>query len=250
MQENKTDQTLTRDEKALTIMAHDIKTPLTAIVSMLGVIKKGYVDEDTEKIKDLVTRAIKQAESLISMLDDILDYTLLADKTKVKREPVHLFDVFKNSLSAMKSYAEQKQVKVIYPRDLCGGKYIHGSRSFLIRAFNNIMMNAIKYNKEQGTITIDCRENTPQNTITITFTDTGIGVPDADMEKVFKIFERGRQARKNPDGSLGLGLSLVKQIIDFHFGEIAINSIFDKGTTIIVTLPLLKKEKKGGTHES
>ena len=150
----------------------------------------------------------------------------------------------------MNSYAEQKQIKVIYPQDLCSEKYIHGSRSFLIRAFNNIMMNAIKYNREQGTITIDCRENTPQNTITITFTDTGIGVPKADLEKVFKIFERGRQARKNPDGSLGLGLSLVKQIIDFHFGEITINSIMDKGTTITVTLPLLKKEKKGGTHES
>jgi signal transduction histidine kinase len=105
------------------------------------------------------------------------------------------------------------------------------------------MMNAIKYNKEQGTITIDCRENTRQNTITIIFADTGIGVPEADLEKVFKIFERGRQARKNPDGSLGLGLSLVKQIIDFHCGEITINSIMDKGTTITVTLPLFKKEK-------
>lgn len=250
MQENKTDQTLTRDEKALTIMAHDIKTPLMAIVSMLGVIKKGYVDEDTEKMKDLVTRAIKQAESLIAMLDDILDYALLADKTKVKQEPVHLFEVFKNSLSAMNAYAEQKQIKVISPQDLGSKKYIHGSRSFLIRAFNNIIMNAIKYNREQGTITIDCRENTPQNTITITFTDTGIGVPKADLEKVFKIFERGRQARKNPDGSLGLGLSLVKQIIDFHYGEITINSILDKGTTITVTLPLFKKEKLRRNHES
>jgi len=242
MHDDKTDQMLTRDEKALTVMAHDIKTPLTAIVSMLGVIKKGYVDDDAEKIKDLVTRSMKQAESLIAMLDDILDYALLADKSKVNREPVHLSDVFKDSISVMRTYVDQKQILFTYAPDLGNEKYIYGNRTFLLRAFNNILMNAVKYNKEQGSITINCRENN-HNNIIITFADTGIGIPEEDLEKVFKIFERGRQARKNLDGSLGLGLSLVKQIIDFHFGEIAMNSIVDRGTTITVTLPLYKKEK-------
>ncbi len=240
MQDNITDRILTRDEKALTVMAHDIKTPLTAIVSMLGVIKKGYVDDDAEKIKDLVTRSMKQAESLIAMLDDILDYALLADKSKLNREPVHLSDVFKDSISVMRTYVDQKQILFTYAPDLGKEKYIYGNRTFLLRAFNNILMNAVKYNKEQGSIAINCRENS-HNNITITFADTGIGIPEEDLEKVFKIFERGRQARKNLDGSLGLGLSLVKQIIDFHFGEIAMNSIVDRGTTITVTLPLYKK---------
>lgn len=243
MPDNKIDQILTRDEKALTIMAHDIKTPLMSIVSMLTVIKKGYVDDDTEKMKDLVTRSIKQAESLIAMLDDILDYTLLADKSKVKRGPVHLFEVFKESINVMRAYIAQKHIEFTYAPDLGKEQYIFGNRTFLLRAFNNILMNAIKYNKEQGTITIDCRENNHKDNITITFIDTGIGIPEEDLEKVFKIFERGRQARKNLDGSLGLGLSLVKQIIDFHSGKITMNSIVDKGTTITVTLPLFKKEK-------
>jgi len=242
MQYNTIDQILTRDEKALTVMAHDIKTPLMAIVSMLNVIKKGYVDDDAEKIKDLVSRSIKQAESLIAMLNDILDYALLADKSKVNREPVHLSDVFKDSISVMRTYVDQKQILFTYAPDLGKEKYIYGNRTFLLRAFNNILMNAVKYNKEQGSITINCRENN-HNNIIITFADTGIGIPEEDLEKVFKIFERGRQARKNLDGSLGLGLSLVKQIVDFHFGEIAMNSAVDKGTTITVTLPLYKKEK-------
>ena len=243
MLDNKADQMLTRDEKALAIMAHDIKTPLMSIVSMLAVIKKGYVDDDTEKTKDLVIRSIKQAESLIAMLDDILDYTLLADKSNVRREPVHLFDVFKESINVMGTYVEQKHIEFAYAPDLGKEQYIYGNRTFLLRAFNNILMNAIKYNKEEGTITIDCRENNHKDNIAINFIDTGIGIPSEDQEKVFKIFERGGQARKNLDGSLGLGLSLVKQIIDFHFGKITMKSIVDKGTTITVTLPLFKKEK-------
>jgi signal transduction histidine kinase len=250
MEENETRQVLTREEKVLTIMAHDIKTPLTAVVSLLGVIKKGYVDNDTEKMKELVTRASKQAESLIAMLDDILDYALLADKSKIRREPVHLFEVFKDSISAMKTYVDRKHIVFTYDPRLGKEQYIYGNRTFLLRAFNNILMNAIKYNIEQGTITIDSRENPSQNTTTIKFIDTGIGIPTEDLEKVFKIFERGRQARRNLDGSLGLGLSLVKQIINFHRGEITIDSAVDKGTTLTVTLPLFKKEKQGGTHES
>ena len=113
-------------------------------------------------------------------------------------------------------------------------------------------MNAIKYNREQGSITVDCLRKTDQNTVTIKFNDTGIGIPEDDLDKVFKIFERGKQARRNLDGSLGLGLALVKQIIDFHNGDITVNSAAGIGTTVIVTFPLLKKEKEkqGGNHES
>jgi two-component system phosphate regulon sensor histidine kinase PhoR len=239
---NKTDKTLTANEKALTIMAHDIKTPLTAIVSILDVIKKGFVD-DIDKIRDLAARASKQAGSLISMIDDILDYTLLADKSKVNREPVHLYEVLKSSTNSMKSYIDRKQINLTYSQDLCKENYVFGSRTFLIRAFNNILMNAIKYNKDQGSITIECLRNEEQNTVTIKFNDTGIGIPEDDLDKVFKIFERGKQARRNLDGSLGLGLALVKQIIDFHYGYITVNSVANIGTTVIVTLPFIKKER-------
>jgi signal transduction histidine kinase len=107
-------------------------------------------------------------------------------------------------------------------------------------------MNAIKYNKENGEITIDYSVNSKRNTVTVTVSDTGIGIPEDDMDKVFRIFERGRNARRNINGSLGLGMSLVKQIIEDHNGEIDISSTVGVGTTIVVTLPLIKE---GGTNE-
>jgi two-component system phosphate regulon sensor histidine kinase PhoR len=235
--------------KAIATMAHDIKAPLSAIVSILGVIEKGYVN-DIDKVKELVSRASQKAETIIAMVDDILDYTLLADKSMMKRENVHLVDVLKDSISTMKPYASTKDITLIYDYDLFKRKNVNGCYTFLLRAFNNIFTNAIKYNKKNGKITINCWENTDKDIITITVSDTGIGIPADELDKVFHIFERGKYARENINGGLGLGLALVKQIIEDHDGEIKLTSTVGVGTTITVTLPLLNvNEKNGGTNE-
>jgi two-component system phosphate regulon sensor histidine kinase PhoR len=231
------------EERVLAKMAHDIKAPLSAIVSILGVIQKGYVN-DIDKVKELVSRASQKAVTLISMVDDILDYTLLANKSMMRREKIHLFDVFMDSISTMKPYADKRNITFAYNQELCKEKYVNGNYTFLLRAINNIIMNAIKYNKENGNITINCQENTNKNTITITITDTGIGVPEEDLDKIFQVFERGKYARKNIDGSLGLGLSLVKQIVEDHYGDINLTSTVGVGTAVALTLPLLKEKTK------
>ncbi len=234
--------------KAIAVIAHDIKAPLSAIVSILGVIEKGYV-EDIDKTKELVSRAKKKAETLILMVDDILDYTLLADKSMQKREKVHLFDILKGSIDTMKSYAEENNITIIYDPSLCRGKIVNGNYTFLLRAFNNIIMNAVKNNKENGKITIDCSHDKEKHTCTVTVADTGRGIPEEELGKVFRFFERGKQTRRHNDVGLGLGLALVKQIIEDHEGKIELTSTVGVGTTVIVTLPLLL-EKKGGTNES
>jgi signal transduction histidine kinase len=237
------------ERKTLTIMAHDIKAPLSAVDSILGVIEKGYVN-DIYKAKELVSRARKRIETIIAMVNDILDYTFLADKSKMKREPVHLSQVIKDAIVTMKPAASDMNITLTYDRDTGKGKHVNGNYTFLLRAFNNIIMNAIKYNKQNGEINVNCREDSKKHTITITVRDTGIGIPEDELDKIFHIFVRGRYARKNIDGSLGLGLSLVKQIIEDHDGEIKLASTVGAGTTLMVTLPLLKaKEKNGGTNE-
>lgn len=225
--------------KALAIMAHDIKAPLSAIVSMLEVINKGYV-EDMDKIKELVTRATTKAETLITAVDDILDYTLLANKSEVKREDINLCDVLGECISTVKSYAAERGITITVKEETKKSRAIFGNYTFLVRALNNIVMNAVKYNRDNGTITIDCSENKEKNTVTVIVSDTGIGIPKDDLDKVFKIFERGRFARRNINGSLGLGLSLVKQIIEDHYGRIEVASTVGVGTTFSITLPLKK----------
>lgn len=237
---------MTEEKHALTVMAHDLKAPLSSIVDLLDVINKGYVT-DINKIKELVARAGQKAESLITMLDDILDYALLANKAMIKRSRVDVFNVLNESISTMKPYAEQRQLTFHY-QELGSGKFIDGNHTFLLRVFNNLLMNAVKYNKENGRIDIYWEEDSHSGTLTVKVSDTGIGIPEEDHDKIFRVFERGKNARRNIDGSLGLGLSLVKQIIEDHYGVIDLTSTLDVGTTIIVTLPLMK-EIEGGTND-
>ncbi|MCX6582330.1 MAG: HAMP domain-containing sensor histidine kinase [Candidatus Aminicenantes bacterium] len=236
---------ISEERKMLASMAHDIKAPLSTIIDLLDVISKGYV-EDMDKIKELVARAGQKAETLVLMLDDIMDYTLLEDKAMMKREIVNIFEVVNESVGMMKAYARERGVFLSFRKDLNGERNINGNYTFLLRVFNNLIMNAIKYNKADGEITIDYSENIKDNAITIAVADTGIGIPQDEQEKVFKIFERGRNARRNINGSLGLGLSLVKQIIEDHDGEIKLTSTVGVGTIIYITLPLIivKEEQK------
>jgi signal transduction histidine kinase len=236
---------ISEERKMLASMAHDIKAPLSSIIDLLDVVSKGYV-EDMDKVKELVDRAVQKAETLVLMLDDILDYTLLEDKAMMKREIVNIFEVVNESISMMKTYARERNISVNLRKDLSDEKNINGNYTFLLRVFNNLIMNAIKYNKADGEITIDYSQDTNENTITIAIADTGIGIPEDEQEKIFKIFERGRNARRNINGSLGLGLSLVKQIIEDHDGEIKLTSTVGVGTIIYVTLPLIivKEEQK------
>lgn len=229
-------------QKALAIMAHDLKAPLSAVIDLLDVINKGYV-EDVVKMKDLVAKATQKAEILIVMLDDIIDYTLLGNRALMKSDTLNLFDILDESISTMKPYIADRNITMTCKKELTGQKKIQGNYTFLLRVFNNIFMNAIKYNKENGEIIVDFFEDTQKNTVTVTISDTGIGIPEEDMDKVFRIFERGKNARRNIDGSLGLGLSLVKQIIEDHKGDIEVTSTVGVGTTIVVTLPLLKDRR-------
>lgn len=230
---------ISEERKMLASMAHDIKAPLSTIIDLLDIINKGYV-EDIDKIKELVARAGQKAESLALMLDDILDYTLLEDKAAMKREVVNILEILNESISTMKIYARERKISLILRRDLYGEKNANGNYTFLLRVFNNLIMNAIKYNKENGEISIDYTEDTKKNTLTTAIADTGIGIAADEQERIFKIFERGRNARRNINGSLGLGLSLVKQIIEDHDGEIKLTSTVGVGTIIYITLPLIK----------
>jgi two-component system phosphate regulon sensor histidine kinase PhoR len=178
------------------------------------------------------------------MVDDILDYTLLSNKDSVKKEHLDLAEIISESINTFKALAVRRGV-VITPLDAPGCPcYVYGNRTFLFRAFNNLIMNAIKYNREGGDICISIVPLQQERKIKIIIKDTGIGIDEDDLKRVFQIFQRGKKARKNIDGSIGLGMSLVKQIINGHEGTIDIQSKINKGTTVTIVLPLT-----GGENE-
>ncbi len=234
---------LSDDKKALAVLAHDIKAPLSAIIDLLNIISKDYVT-DPEESKKLVERAIKKASTLIKMVDDILDYSKLADKSLMKREKLDIYSTLNESIVLMRAYAEKQNIKIYQSPVFSGVEYVVGNHTFLLRVFNNVIMNAIKYNKKGGEIHFDSYRDTEEKNIIVEISDTGIGISEEDLKKVFLIFERGSNARRNIDGSIGLGLSLVKQIVEDHEGTIDISSSLGIGTTIKIVLPLYKERRE------
>ena len=130
---------LPETHKPITIVAHEIKAPLAAIINLLDVVGKGYVDPD--KGIELVCRAKQKAEVVIRMLDDILDYALLQDKSLMKRETIDIFAVILESVSIMRPHMEAKNVRLSLCEESCAKQYVSGNYTFLLRVFNNIIMN-------------------------------------------------------------------------------------------------------------
>ncbi len=225
-------------DRLLAIMAHDIKAPLSSIISLLDVILKGYLDNDINKSKELVNRAKNKSKILIKMLNDILDYSLISNKSSVKMEEIELFSIISESVNLMKSYAEEKNIIINIDKKSINREQVWGNSTFLLRVFNNLIMNAIKYNKENGKIDIRYFVKKEINEIEIVIKDTGIGMDTEDINKMFGFLERGKNAKRNIDGSIGLGMSLVKGIIDLHRGYITVASKLNKGTTIRILLPI------------
>ncbi len=231
---------ISEDKKALAVLAHDIKGPVSAVIDLLNIIDRGYVT-DPEKSKQLISRAIKKASTIIRIVDDILDYSKLEDKSLMKREKLNIFNTLDESITLMRPYAEKRNI-ILEQCEFCiNQEYVYGNHTFLMRVFNNVIMNAIKYNKKGGKIIFKSYRDEKDQNIVMEITDTGIGISTDDIEKVFLIFERGSNARRNIDGSIGLGLSLVKQIVEDHEGTIEISSELNVGTTLKITLPLYKE---------
>lgn len=227
---------ISQDVKNSAVMAHDLKAPLSAIVDLLTIIEKGYVD-DPNKIRELISRARQKTETLITLVEDILDYTLLKNKTSIKREKLAIAPIIEESVSIIRPYALGRKISLDCCLQSCREKYVTGSYTFLLRAFNNVLMNAVKYNKDKGKVDIRCAEN-PDQTVSVEIRDTGIGISDDDLAHVFDIFSRGKEPRANSGGSLGLGLALVKQIVTDHDGSIDVSSTLGVGTTVTIKLPL------------
>jgi len=227
-------------KKALAVLAHDIKGPVSAVIDLLNIIDRGYVS-DPEKSKQLISRAIKKASTIIRMVDDILDYTKLEDKSLMKREKLNILNTLGESITLMRPYAEKRNISIEQCEFCINEEFVYGNHTFLMRVFNNVIMNAIKYNQKDGNIIFKSYRDEKDENIVMEITDTGIGISEEEIEKVFLIFERGSNARRNIDGSIGLGLSLVKQILDDHEGTIEITSELNVGTTLKITLPLYKE---------
>jgi len=218
----------------ISIAAHDLKAPLTAIQGFLWVMLGGYSGELTDKQRNMLERSTRRITELLNLISDLLDVPRIETGQIVQEmKEISLREVIKRSLEGQRNLAKEKGLKlqVEMPQSL---PKIHGSSPRLQQVVTNLVSNAISYTPE-GTVTIRVTEL--DKDIQVEVIDTGIGIPAEDLPRLFEDFFRGSNVETK---GTGLGLSIAKRIVEAHGGKIWAESPCPEsntGSRFIFTLP-------------
>lgn len=212
-------------------VSHELKTPLTSISGFAEIIQDGYVKE--EDIRAFAGRIYKEAQRLITLVEDVIRISQL-DEGEVPYEwtETDLYQTVKNVFGTLSEAAKKQDVHL----------YIEGERIKLHTVSNileevlfNLCDNAIKYNKQGGSVCICLTEN--EESVCISVKDNGVGIPKEDQSRVFERFYRVDKSHSKEIGGTGLGLSIVKHGVNFLGGEVELESAPEQGTEVSVKFP-------------
>ena len=226
-------QDLLRQEFTANV-SHELKTPLTSISGFAEIMRDGMVKE--EDIPHFADNIYKEAQRLMTLVNDILKLSHLEDideRPYGERSMVELNGLCREVTSRLKLAAEKNDISM-----RCDGDHvtISGVRPLLEEIIYNVCDNAIKYNKPGGWVHVTTRKEDGKAVINIK--DNGIGIPQADCDRIFERFYRVNKSHSKEVGGTGLGLSIVKHGMSFHAGQIVLHSTLGEGTEIRLIFPL------------
>lgn len=212
-------------------VSHELKTPLTTIKGFGELFENGLLVnvEDIKKYGGMIER---ESERLLFLINDIIRLSEIEEKTEKILSPINLYDCAEYAINLLKQKASTKDISIIFNgTDII----VNGHEGYMNELFINLIDNAIKYNKDGGYITVNLSENNKFANISIE--DTGIGISPQDCERIFERFYRVDKSHSKKIGGTGLGLSIVKHIVNYHNGQIHIESELGKGTKLSIDIP-------------
>jgi len=222
-----------KDEYVLR-MTHDIKGHCAAIQSCLAVLAKNLAGPLNEQQADFVHRAHDRTRKLTAFVRALLRLTQMRLTARFEMDTFSLRETLSAAVDAVRSKAEDKAVSLNANIEPSIDKTF-GDHFSIEETITNLLLNAIKYTPAKGTIRVTARDN--GDAILVEIADTGIGIPASEVDKVFDEFFRASNARKVERDGTGLGLSMARQTIQRHGGDIWVQSREGAGTTISFTLP-------------
>ena len=216
-------------------VSHELKTPLTSILGYAEIIGNGLANaSDIPKFAD---RIHKEAARLLTLIEDIIKLSQLdEDELRAEFVPVELSELCKSVLQELSQKAEKAGVTLHFSGD---EQTISGFEPSLYEMIYNLCDNAIAYNKPGGRVNVSL-EKTPENKIRLTVRDTGIGIAEEHLGRVFERFYRVDKSHSKETGGTGLGLSIVKHAALMHDAELSIESTPQVGTTVQILFKPLK----------
>jgi signal transduction histidine kinase len=217
-------------------VAHELRAPLTALQSFLIAIEQGYISPEQQK--EILRRAIERAQELLDLVNDLLKLAAVkAEEEARHRQPLSLAEVLERVFALLKMQADEKGVTCTLEIKSCPQVYANPDQ--MSQLWTNLISNGIKYTPPGGRVRVTLDE---QNGWAIgKVEDTGIGIAPEDQEKIFEEFYRTPQAKEmEPHGS-GLGLPLVKRIVEGHGGTVEVASTLGQGSRFSFRMPVWRQ---------
>lgn len=218
--------------------SHELKTPITSIQGYAELLESGMI-VDEEMKADFARRIKKEAENMTGLINDILMISRLEAKdAEVVFSQVRISVLLDDILGSLKPLAAQSQVFI---HSDCQPISIEANPQQMKELLNNLITNAVKYNRPGGQVWIQIREK--GDAMLIRVRDNGMGIPEDSLDRIFERFYRVDKGRSRKQGGTGLGLSIVKHIVSFYQGTIRVSSELDKGSEFVVELPLVREKR-------
>lgn len=217
-------------------VSHELKTPLTSISGFAEILKNGGTDEQTTK--DFANTIYEETQRMISLVNDIIKLSKLDEKSiSQEKEEINLTELSKEVITPLLPVAEKKNVKIDLEAE--NQVFINGVRSVIFEMIYNLVENAIKYNKNDGKVIVKVSKisenpSSKKQNVVLSVSDTGIGIPKNEQERIFERFYRIDKSRSKESGGTGLGLSIVKHGAKYHNAKVTLSSQEGKGSTFTI----------------
>lgn len=221
----------------LSVLSHEMKAPLNAIEGYLKMMQERQLGESLDDYASAIERSLQRIDSMRHLIMDLLDFTKVSfERHMEKMQNVNLRDLVSMAVVTVSPYAIHKDIHFV--TDIRGCETIWADPNDFEIIMNNLVSNAVKYNNTGGTVTItvDCNENE----FTLSVADTGIGINTAEKEMLFEEFSRIKNDKTRNISGSGLGLSIVRKVVELYHGVINVESIPDRGSVFTVTIPTLQ----------
>jgi len=218
------------------MVAHELRSPLVSIRQLNSVLLEGLAGPLEEKQQDFVQRGMNKIDSLLDLINDLLDVAKIeAGKYVQHQVPTDIGRIIEEIVALMGPRAQKQGITLTHScQDL---KPVQSDPKNIEEVFNNLVSNAINYSPEGGRVTITARGLAEYMEVKVD--DTGVGISPEELPKIFDKFYRVKHPKTRQVIGTGLGLAIVKGVIEAHHGTIDVQSVIDKGTTFRILLPMI-----------
>ena len=225
----------------VSMVSHELKAPLAAVYGYLTLLTDANYQVGREQSLSYMKRSMLRLDSLLKMVNDLLDISRIELKTVKKEiEPLCLKEIINTVLELFDPEIKRKNISIVKKIEETAGEF-RADKDEMTRIFTNLVSNGIKYNHDNGSIYITVTED--NHNLIAEVADTGIGLKENEKQKLFQEFYRAKNELTKEISGTGLGLSIVKKIVESYGGEISVTSEFEKGTAFRLCFPLKDNKK-------